>query len=69
VNDVGVNVSTEEGHGAASAKGLSGNIFCCEADRWAYNGHGHTKSCCDVFGKNVVAVVGVIVGGEWQGCR
>ncbi len=67
-NDVGVDIRTEKGHGTASAKGLCGNIFCCESNGWAHNGCGHVKSCSNVLGDHIVVAVGVIVSGKREVC-
>jgi len=65
-NDVGVYVSTEQGHGTTRSEGSGRDVLSSEAHCVANAGHGHAECGRDILGQDTMQGVDVVVFCQWD---
>jgi hypothetical protein len=66
-DDIFVDISTQECHGAAGTKGAGANVVWKETECRSKGGNREPKGHGHVLGSNRAKFVGLVIGGEWGG--
>lgn len=66
LDEVKIHFAAQQGHGTASSKGSSADVFCWYASRVVVRSGSEFELVGDVFGANVAETIVAVVGGEWR---